>query len=105
MCDICMTVSGSTLGTDRVQPMTKTYNVAPTEQVLTVRSGRDGDRHGSLMRWGLIPAWAKSLPTSNPLINVPAETVAERPSFKTALVRRRCLILADGFYEWDHTVG
>ena len=53
------------------------------------------------MRWGLIPSWAKSASAGNRLINARAETVAERPSFRTALASRRCLVLADGFYEWQ----
>ena len=53
------------------------------------------------MRWGLILSWAKSASVGNRLINARAETVAERPSFRTALVRRRCLVIADGFYEWQ----
>ena len=53
------------------------------------------------MRWGLIPSWAKSASIGSRMINARAETVAERPSFRTALRRRRCLVLADGFYEWQ----
>ena len=53
------------------------------------------------MRWGLIPSWAKSASVGNRMINARAETVAEMPSFRTALQRRRCLVLADGFYEWQ----
>ena len=76
----------------------RSYNIAPTQPVLALRNG--AGRRASLMRWGLVPSWAKSLPTSNPLINARAETVAERPSFRTAFTRRRCLIPADGFYAW-----
>ena len=53
------------------------------------------------MRWGLIPSWAKSASVGSRMINARAETVAERPSFRTAFQRRRCLVLADGFYEWE----
>ena len=75
------------------------YNVAPTQQVLAVVGG-DARRAG-FMRWGLIPSWSKDGPSSRPLINARAETVAEKPSFRDSLKRRRCLILADGFYEWQ----
>ena len=75
------------------------YNVAPTQMALTVTNG--SERRGSYMRWGLIPSWAKSASVGNRMINARAETVAEMPSFRTALQRRRCLVLADGFYEWQ----
>ena len=75
------------------------YNVAPTQMALTVTNGNG--RSGSYMRWGLIPSWAKSASVGNRMINARAETVAERPSFRTAFQRRRCLVLADGFYEWQ----
>ena len=75
------------------------YNIAPTQMALTVTNGNG--RRASYMRWGLIPSWAKSASVGNRMINARAETVAERPSFHTALRRRRCLVLADGFYEWQ----
>ena len=77
------------------------YNIAPTQMVLTVTSG-DG-RHASYMRWGLIPSLAKSDSVGSRMINARAETVAERPSFRNSLQHRRCLVLADGFYEWQRT--
>ena len=75
------------------------YNIAPTQEVLTVVGGEK--RRGGFMRWGLIPHWAKDLKIGSRMINARAETVAEKPSFRTALQRRRCLVLADGFYEWQ----
>ncbi len=75
------------------------YNVAPTQPVLTVRSGEP--RYASYMRWGLVPSGVGSTSTGAPVINARAETIAERPSFRTALRERRCLIPADGFYEWQ----
>ena len=78
---------------------TSRYNIAPTQNVLTVRS-EDGHNVAEHMRWGLIPSWAKDMSIGNRAINARAETLAERPMFRTALRRRRCLILADGFYEW-----
>ena len=75
------------------------YNIAPTQPVLAVTN--DEGRQPAYLRWGLIPSWAKSASVGNRLINARAETVAERPSFRTALARRRCLVIADGFYEWQ----
>ena len=75
------------------------YNVAPTQDVLTVVGGET--RRGGFMRWGLIPHWAKSASIGSRMINAKAETVGEKPAFRDALRRRRCLVLADGFYEWQ----
>jgi putative SOS response-associated peptidase YedK len=74
------------------------YNIAPSQQVLTVID--DEGRHAELLHWGLIPSWAKDPAIGNRMINARAETLAEKPSFRRALQKRRCLILADGFYEW-----
>ena len=79
------------------------YNIAPTQDVLTVVGGET--RRGGFMRWGLIPHWAKSASIGNRMINARAETVAEKPAFRDALRRRRCLVLADGFYEWQRVPG
>ena len=78
------------------------YNVAPTQDVVAVVSDGDNPGHNraELMRWGLIPFWAKDPKIGARMINARAETVAEKPAFKNALKKRRCLILADGFYEW-----
>ena len=73
------------------------YNIAPTQMALTVTNG--SEKRDSYMRWGLIPFWAKRVSVG--MINARAEAVAERPSFLTAFQRRRCLVLADGFYEWQ----
>ena len=75
------------------------YNIAPTQPVLAVTN--DEGRQPAYLRWGLIPSWAKSASVGNRLINARAETVAKRPSFRTALASRRCLVIADGFYEWQ----
>ncbi len=79
------------------------YNIAPTQEVLTVVGG--DARRGGFMRWGLIPHWAKNASIGSRMINARAETVAEKPVFRDALRRRRCLVLADGFYEWQRTGG
>jgi len=74
------------------------YNIAPTQTVLAIRPGEHG-REWALLRWGLVPSWAKS--TKGPLnINARSETVATSPAFRSAFKRRRCLIAGDGFYEW-----
>ena len=76
------------------------YNVAPTQNVLTVID--DGqNRRGGFMRWGLIPYWAKTPSIGSRMINARAETVARKPAYRSAFKRRRCLVLADGFYEWQ----
>ena len=80
------------------------YNIAPTQQALTVRENGE-NREAVLMRWGLIPSWAKNSSIGVRMINARAETVAEKPAFRSALRRRRCLVLADGFYEWQHVPG
>ena len=77
------------------------YNIAPTESVLTVRNVEG--REAAFMRWGLVPFWAKDPKIGARMINARAETVAEKPAFKNALKRRRCLVLADGYYEWQKT--
>ena len=77
------------------------YNIAPTQDVLTVVGGET--RRGGFMRWGLVPWWAKDMSIGGRMINARAETVAERPAFRDALRQRRCLVLADGFYEWQRS--
>lgn len=82
------------------------YNIAPTQNVPVVRANREGDgREVRVMRWGLIPFWAKEASIGNRMINARSESVAEKSSFKTPLKRSRCLVLADGFYEWRKTQG
>jgi putative SOS response-associated peptidase YedK len=76
------------------------FNVAPTDEVLAVTTDREGATRGELLRWGLVPSWADSPQLGPKLINARVETVAEKPAFRTAFARFRCLIVADGFYEW-----
>ena len=78
------------------------YNVAPSQEVLAVVQAGDTRRAGWL-RWGLVPFWAKELAIGNRMINARAESVAEKPAFRNSFRRRRCLIVADGFYEWQQT--
>jgi len=76
------------------------YNVAPTQAVATVLNDADNLRHFAWMAWGLVPSWSKDAKGAGKLINARAETVAEKPSYRAALSKRRCLLIADGFYEW-----
>ena len=78
------------------------YNVAPTQSVAVVVQ-REGVNTLEKMRWGLIPAWAKDPAIGSRMINARAETVGEKPSFKRPLKDRRCLVVANGFYEWQKT--
>jgi putative SOS response-associated peptidase YedK len=78
------------------------YNVAPTQNVAVVRQDSEQPRRiGSTMRWGLIPFWAKDASIGYKMINARCETIAEKPAYRDALKKRRCLISADGFYEWQ----
>ena len=75
------------------------FNIAPTQAVIVV--GDDGKRYIKEMLWGLIPSWAKDPAIGNRMINARVETLAEKPAFRAALKKRRCIIPADGFYEWQ----
>jgi putative SOS response-associated peptidase YedK len=79
------------------------YNIAPTQDVVTVIN--DGELHLDMLRWGLIPSWSKEEKIGSRMINACAETLAEKPSFKRLLHNRRCLVVADGFYEWIQEPG
>jgi putative SOS response-associated peptidase YedK len=87
---------------DFVPVLTPRYNIAPTQAVAMVRQPDPaGPRQLAWVRWGLIPSWATDPAIGNRLINARSETVAEKPSFRSALRQRRCLVLADGFFEWQ----
>src|SRR5271166_1030761 len=80
------------------------YNIAPTQPIPVIRQNpREPVREMSLVRWGLIPSWAKDASVAASMINARSETVAAKPAFRDALKFRRCLIPADGFYEWVRT--
>jgi putative SOS response-associated peptidase YedK len=81
------------------------YNVAPGDEVLAVTTDREGRPRGELLRWGLVPSWARSPDTGLKMINARVETVAERPAFRRAFERFRCLIIGDGFFEWRRVPG
>ena len=80
------------------------YNIAPTQPIAIVRL-HEGQRQFVLMRWGLLPSWVKDPKTFTLLINARGETVCDKPAFRAAMKRRRCLVAADGFYEWQATGG
>ena len=76
------------------------YNIAPTQFIAAIREDEDRTRELVMLRWGLVPFWAKDPAIGNRMINARAETVAEKPSYRAAFRHRRCIVLADGFYEW-----
>ena len=86
------------------EPPPPRYNVAPRADVLTI-TGREGVRRMEPMRWGLVPSWAPDVSIGDKLTNARSETVAEKSAFKAAFERRRCIIPADGFYEWQAAPG
>ncbi len=81
------------------------YNVAPTQPAPVVVAGEDGSRRVVVMRWGLVPYWAEDPEIGNRMINARSETAAEKPAFRDSFKRRRCLVAADGFYEWQKVPG
>ena len=89
--------------TPAADEMSPRYNIAPSQQVAVVAN--NGDNNVEFFQWGLIPSWAKDPKIGNRMINARAETLAEKPSFRTPYKRRRCLILTDGFYEWKAEPG
>lgn len=91
---------------DAVPELAPRYNIAPTQEAAVVRfDAESGVRSLDLLRWGLIPFWSKDPGIGSRMINARAETVAEKPSFRTSFKRKRCLVVADGFYEWQATGG
>ncbi len=91
-------------GVAEAPPLPPRYNIAPTQRVpAALRRAPDAEPELSLLRWGLIPRWARDPALGSRLINARAETAWEKPSFREAIRRRRCLLPADGFYEWQRT--
>jgi putative SOS response-associated peptidase YedK len=81
------------------------YNIAPTMDALVVRETPGGERGAAMLRWGFVPSWAKDPAIGSRMINARAESVVDRPAFRAAFRRRRCLVPADGFYEWQPVAG
>jgi len=104
-----LTVSGRVLaelfGVEEAPELDPRYNIAPSQPVLAARVGSSGEREVVPLRWGLIPSWAEDPSIGNRMINARAEGVASKPSFRSAVRRRRCLIAADGFFEWCKVAG
>ena len=88
-------------GVSAFAPISPRYNIAPSQPIVAVRAALAGSgREVALLRWGLIPSWSKDPAIGNRLINARAETARDKPSFRNAFKRHRCLIPANGFYEW-----
>ena len=81
------------------------FNIAPTQSIVTIRYLGNEKRVLLAARWGLIPSWAKDSRAASRMINARAETLLDKPSFKEAFGKRRCLIPADGFYEWRRVIA
>ena len=88
------------LGAD-TPPIEPRYNIAPTQYIAAVLGDQDAMRRLTMLYWGLVPSWAREKAIGARMINARAETLKEKPSFRVAYRRRRCLILADGYYEWQ----
>jgi putative SOS response-associated peptidase YedK len=101
-------VVAAQFGLFEMPPFTPRFNIAPTQPVAVVRYApeqAEPQRELVWLRWGLIPSWAKDAAIGNRLINARAETVAQKPAYRAAFRYRRCLVVADGFYEWQRTDG
>ncbi len=96
-------VSGFSL--TRVQPFAPRWNIAPQSAVPVVYETREGERVAELMRWGLVPHWARDVSIGAKLNNARSEGMADKPSFRQAVRRRRCILPASGFYEWQPASG
>ncbi|HEY9851452.1 MAG TPA: SOS response-associated peptidase [Leptolyngbyaceae cyanobacterium] len=89
-----------------VPSLSPRYNIAPTQSIATIlQNSETEERECKMMKWGLIPSWSKDTKIGAKMINARAETLAEKPAFRSAFKRRRCLIVADGFYEWKTQDG
>ena len=85
----------------RMPQLKPRYNIAPSQMVASIRQApENGHRECVMLKWGLIPSWAKDASVGNKMINARGETVVEKPSFRKPFLFQRCLVLADGFYEW-----
>jgi putative SOS response-associated peptidase YedK len=87
---------------DRIR---KRFNIAPTQEAPVVRVGREGGREVALLRWGLVPFWAKDLKVGTSMINARSEGLEAKPAFREAVKQRRCIVPATGFFEWQGEPG
>ena len=90
-------------GVHNAPDVAQRYNIAPTQYIAAIRPDSEGSGQVVMLRWGLVPFWAKDPSIGARMINARAETVAEKPSFRNAFRKRRCLVLADGYYEWQRS--
>jgi putative SOS response-associated peptidase YedK len=103
--DSASAVAGE-FGLAEVPSLAQRYNIAPSQEIAAVRISAEGRaREYALLRWGLVPSWAKDPSFGDRMINARSETAAEKPAFRSAVRRRRCLVPASGFYEWKRTNG
>jgi putative SOS response-associated peptidase YedK len=84
-----------------IEPLAANFNVAPTSDVYGVLERADGTRHVEVFHWGLVPSWAKERKIGQKMINARAETLAEKPAFKSLFAKHRCIVPMDGFFEWQ----
>jgi len=96
---------GAVFGVKTPLQLKPRYNIAPTQTVPVVRETGEGGRTLAELSWGLVPSWAKDRSIGNRMINARSETVHEKPSFRHALRKRRCIVPASGFFEWSHSDG
>lgn len=96
-------VYASGFGLDEICEMLPRYNIAPTQQVLAIRMSETAGRELVPLRWGLIPSWSKGPESRYSMINARAETLENKPAYRNAFKHRRCLIPAEGYYEWHRT--
>jgi putative SOS response-associated peptidase YedK len=87
------------------EPVARRFNIAPTQLAPVIRIGEGGAREAALLRWGLVPFWAKDLSAGTKMINARSEGIEAKPAFRDALRQRRCLVPATGFYEWKGVPG
>jgi putative SOS response-associated peptidase YedK len=85
--------------------LTPRYNIAPTQAILAVRADGNGVREGVMLRWGLVPSWSDGAAAGAPLINAKGETILDKPTFRSVFKSQRCLVPADGFFEWKAERG
>ncbi|HXN15120.1 MAG TPA: SOS response-associated peptidase [Usitatibacter sp.] len=87
---------------ERIRPR---FNIAPTQEAPVIRAAKDGGREVAMLRWGLVPFWAKDPKIGHKMINARGETVLEKPAFRNAFASRRCIVPASGFFEWTGAPG
>jgi putative SOS response-associated peptidase YedK len=86
-------------------PIRKRFNIAPTQEAPVIRAGAAGERELAMLRWGLVPSWAKDLKVGTNMINARSEGIETKPSFREAVKQRRCIVPASGFFEWQGEPG